>query len=573
MNRNPSGWRHVDIAALAGGPGGEILRLVRVGAKRFWRRQGKVRTRVNVPSLEKGAIGYWIGYGSPILQLCFSTDINVPGRYLAVRCSTLITIFQPLLQRWPVPPRTVTLGGEGAAGYPPSTLDANPFLNLPIAHTGGVPFADVTFNPWNEQQLATIDQHGCWSIWKFSKDHGYRPRGEPVLQVCSSGDLHEILHGESSVEAGNFNEDGWGLVLWAGSSNTIIVANRRALVLYDVKARPEIFNLNLVSRTEWILDAKRDNEDLSQVCVLTSTRLIWLHIRRDILENRPADFARILLSWQHFRNHEDASLRLHMHSTNSGQGSNHDDFRSVLSLHYIVTTILLHSRLAELTTKFTFSILANGSPQSLMDPYVLPLVNALDGPNSKPTSLGTLDPRQSIMTLSIGTAKESLPPLVAASALEISQSYKNLILYQLFALHDDLSLTEQVYIDSESHIPLEDFSAGKSEAINVMTSTRVADDEFIMADGLESEDEIVPLFTSQSNKRFRVEKVEIGEDPRTVDMEWLADMMKAAGLHRRQGDALNDDGIHLMNLADQLKHLKSDTIANAEAFADGIKTL
>ena len=292
------------------------MRLVRVGKKRF-KCQGDIWAYVDAPSLERGEIGYWIGNGSPILQICFSTDVHILGSFLAVRCATVITLFRPVVQRWPVPPRTISLGQRVAATYSSSTLDANPFLFLPIEHTGGVPFADVTFNPWNEHQIALIDQQGRWSIWNIGRE--LKDRGPPALKVGSSGDLRDVLQNDADAE--NFDEDGWGCILWAGNPNTMLIANRRVLLIYDVKARPAMFNLNLVPEADWVLDVKRDARNPFLVCVLTSTRLIWLHVRTDIVEYgyENGDFTRMLLSWRHFRNDADTSLHLSLHSENSGQ--------------------------------------------------------------------------------------------------------------------------------------------------------------------------------------------------------------------------------------------------------------
>ena len=315
LNRGKS-RRFIDIAAAAGGPGEEILRLVRVGKKRF-ECQGNVWAHVDVPTLEKGEFGYWIGTGSPILQVCFSTDVHILGSFLAVRSATLITIFRPLIQRWPVPPRSNSLSLPLPTSYPSSTLDANPFLFLSTELAGGVSFADVSFNPWNEHQFAVIDHHGCWSIWNIGREA--KDRGPPALKVGSSGDLRNVLQKHPDSGLRNFNEDGWGLVLWAGNPNTILIANRRVLLLYDIKAVPEMFNLNLVPEADWVLDVKRDARNPFLVCVLTSTRLIWLHVRTDIVEYAEGDFTRVLLSWKHFRNYADTSLRLSLHSENSGQ--------------------------------------------------------------------------------------------------------------------------------------------------------------------------------------------------------------------------------------------------------------
>ena len=302
-----SGARTVDIAAVAGGPSGGAVRLVRLTKERP-RWEGYTTVHLASQTLAGGDQGWWVGGGGQILQLRFSENWGAPSTWLAVRQSTTITILRPLLRRTPVAAHIAGRDDRLTGKYPPSRLDANPMLDLHMSVTGGEPYADVTFNPFYERQFGVIDREGRW--WIQNIEGQRRRRNTWSVIPGPNGDLRK-----SDVEP-TATWDGWGMILWAGTANTILVANRKILRIYNVKKNPRRLSdpdIGLVGNSDWILDIKRRPSDYSHVFVLTSSSLFWLHFQSDEEddEHEPErKVGKVLLSWRHSRDHEDISMQI-----------------------------------------------------------------------------------------------------------------------------------------------------------------------------------------------------------------------------------------------------------------------
>ena len=306
-----SGVKTVDIAAVAGGPAGEVVRLVLIGETQLqW--EGHDRAGLEAQTLDGMGHGYWMSHGGPVLQLRFSTNTSSTresGGWLAIRCAVAVTILRPLIRRCAVAVQNAAALKRLIENYAPSRLDANPFLHLPIERTGGAPLSDVSFNPWNDHQFAVVDRKGQWSIWNIEGQD--KRRNTWSLMAGLSG---KLLPGQNN-RPDSADEDGWGAVLWAGSPNTIIVANRNNLAFYNVKKRPLRLNtqdLAIPSGSDWILDIKRCTHDLSHFYILTSTFALWLRVSSDSEEASESihSDSTVLISWRHYLNSEDSSLRL-----------------------------------------------------------------------------------------------------------------------------------------------------------------------------------------------------------------------------------------------------------------------
>ena len=311
LDNQRSGAKTVDIAAVAGGPAGEVVRLVQLGKTQSqWERHNSAR--LEAETLNGREHGYWMSNGGPILQLCFSSNTSStrePGGWLAVRCANAVAILRPLIRRSALAAENATAMKRLIRDYAPSRLDANPFLHLPKERNGGVPLSDVSFNPWNDHQFAVVDQEGHWSIWNI-EGRDMR-RNTWSLTAGPSGNFLAVENGHPD----SADEDGWAAILWAGNPNTIVIANRNNLVFYHVKKRPLRLNsqdLAIPSGSDWILDIKRCTHDLSYFYVLTSTFVLWLRVGSDTEETSESmqSDTTVLVSWRHYLNGEDSSLRL-----------------------------------------------------------------------------------------------------------------------------------------------------------------------------------------------------------------------------------------------------------------------
>ena len=322
------GLKTVSIAAVAGGAAGEAVRLVLLNKHKLgW--EDSTNIRLSAYSSKGGEEGWWSGNGSPVQQLVFAEAQGRPSSWLAVRYHGAISVLRPELLR-----NSNILSQAASNRNSPSRLNANHIVTLPIDRAHDAPFSDVAFNPWYNQQIATIDHKGVWAVWDIEKIEkqakGRRLWGVQKFRVGRLLDgLHEGETPTSSVA------DGWGVVLWAGNLSTLIVASRRMLAVFDITGNPRrLFAPNLVSSTtsEWILDVKRSPKDLTHVFVATTFSIFWLQITSSAghLGEEVAAGAKCLLSWRHFRDPEDISLSLGI--ADDSEREDVDDDRTSMSL-------------------------------------------------------------------------------------------------------------------------------------------------------------------------------------------------------------------------------------------------
>ena len=291
------GVRSIDIAAIAAGPGGENVRLIRVIKER-------TRSSVSkddifyVPKLEGDEGSLWIGPGSPIQQLSFSVSADSYGSFLAVRTLLGIVILRPMIRHTLVPAPSFHKGAQRLFSHPASRLDPNPIVTIAIQDVGNIPFVEVTFNPWFDKQLGILDECGHWRI--FELDGKRSAKALFVDNVVSYG----------SREGGDASNDGWGKMFWVTDVNTTVITHRHSLNVYNVKSHKTIATRKAILNDR-ILDVKRDPRDYSMIYVLTSTKILWMQIQAasDNMAEQQWNI-KLLLSCWHYRSFNDPSLRL-----------------------------------------------------------------------------------------------------------------------------------------------------------------------------------------------------------------------------------------------------------------------
>lgn len=266
--------------------------------------------KLNTLTARDGEEGWWIGNGSPIQQLEFAGGEGESSTWLAVRYRGAISILKPVLRAQLISAST----GGCSFQLPSSRLDANHILTLSLQETGGSPFAHVSFNSWDRRQIATIDQKGDWNVWSIKTHH--KGRGLWTIVRRARGSL--IEDNINNWKPGSSLADGWGSICWTGDINILLVTNRRSLAVFDIKAerkRLPVPDLALARSTDWILDVKRSTLHDSHIFVTTSSRIFWLHVSSagegQEIENVTSGVS-ILLSWIHYRDPGDTSLRLNV---------------------------------------------------------------------------------------------------------------------------------------------------------------------------------------------------------------------------------------------------------------------
>lgn len=292
----------VPVIAIAGGQAGEIVRLILLTQEQLgW--TGSKNIYLDNLSSKGGEEARWLGNGSPIQQLVFAEWEGQPSSWLAVRCHGAVSILRPQLRR------NDDVWMSNLAGALHSRLDPNHIVTLPTQCSQRPQFTDVAFNPWYHQQIATVDKVGHWSVWNF--ECLAQRRDLWTIEEAYGGSILDV-HVEDG-EHPSHSGDGWGAVLWAGNTNRLIVTGRRALAVFDVRGGPSRLSVpNLVSRNslDWILDIKRGSSATSDAFVVTSRSLHLL--RFPVSEKANGSDVQCLLSWRHFRDLGDISLRLNL---------------------------------------------------------------------------------------------------------------------------------------------------------------------------------------------------------------------------------------------------------------------
>ncbi|MCJ1355094.1 MAG: hypothetical protein MMC33_005085 [Icmadophila ericetorum] len=356
---NLSKDRHaVDVAAVVDGSNRDVVRLVQTGLNNL-RWDGGSKSYLTVRTLESEVVGYWIGNSSPIQQVCFSTNLDQPGLWLAIRSQTAITILRPLIRPELVSPYSYNASDRPKRDYPASILDANPVVVLPYSRTSLSEFADVAFNPWNQQQFAIVDIKGHWSIWNI-KGQQNRRHAWDLEPGPSADDMYASPHtGEA--------EDGWAKLLWVRDSHTIAAAMRGSLNFYDTQFGSKVLisrQLDNLTKTDRILDVRRPSCDSPKLLVLSSARIVWVRVDKDFGSEESSSQLNItvILQCLHYRNVGDPSMQLAVASQGEFDASMLSSYQARSSTEYTLCQLLTLYADLNLTETFYIDSASNGTP-------------------------------------------------------------------------------------------------------------------------------------------------------------------------------------------------------------------
>ncbi|KAJ5714287.1 uncharacterized protein N7483_011468 [Penicillium malachiteum] len=313
---------------------------------------------VKVPAIGDAEVTEWSTQGARIRQICFSQpaqDEEDKATWMAARLPESITIFRPLYLQDPAP---MHLHHDDPALLPlslrNSRLDANPVVEILSSHTGGFTHADIAFNPWYQRQIAILDTRGNWSLWEIQTKR-HRRKADGLALPGRKGSLPSI--DQEDVNAAR--HDGWGSIQWIVDYSTLIVADRRCVMIFRVEGdevRTRAVELKLGRQSEWVLEVRRSVKNASQFYVLTTTRLILFDMRTAREDEEgvrlPLQYS---LAWRHFRDTEDTSMRLSELSLRGG------------------LYLILYSRLNELVQVYPCPVVndTQTDPIEVSDPFLL----------------------------------------------------------------------------------------------------------------------------------------------------------------------------------------------------------
>ncbi|KAJ5772824.1 hypothetical protein N7457_007720 [Penicillium paradoxum] len=369
------------------------------------------------PSIDNTEVTQWSKYGAPILQVHFARPIEEKPVFMAARLPTTTIVFRPLYHWEPVPMRFSTNTPMGSSmPLRNSRLDANPIVEISLSQTGGFSHADVTFNPWYQRQFAIVDTKGNWGVWEITGRQRLKLATWSV-GIVKSGSL------PSQDPKRNHNSprlDGWASVEWVHNVGLIVVSNRHSVMIYaftDDDVPPRMVELGMAKESEWVLSVQRNPRNSSQFFVLTTARILWYDLGALPSEDDTSLSLRPRVSWRHFRDPGDTTLRL-------------SDLVVYQDLY-----LVLYSRITQLVQAFPCPFISDEQTESISvpDPLVLDAPLLMDIP---PNHRG---PAVRFSTL---VFKE-----VAHSVTALGKNFYNpyLTLIKLFWMDSDLAVHESTF--------------------------------------------------------------------------------------------------------------------------------
>ena len=231
----------------------------------------------------------------PILQLYYSPADTM----IAYRQSTASTLCLPSIDDRPLGP------GE------PQPLLLNPVLTLPNSRTGNHPHSDIAFSSSEGLNLGVVDTHGNWSVWRISGKRSLSTRLLYQTRLLISGRLWSWTEERRPLKDSNPFFDGWHKICFlraADGTMALLVANRQDAMLWDTDGtKLENVDLRLQSSSDWVLDVWISTADPSICFVLTTSKIMLLHMRSD---NEPGPLLRLVCMSSHFLGGGDLSLRV-----------------------------------------------------------------------------------------------------------------------------------------------------------------------------------------------------------------------------------------------------------------------
>ncbi|KAK0875371.1 hypothetical protein LTR87_010769 [Friedmanniomyces endolithicus] len=420
------------IAAFPSGSTGSDLQLAQVQLqKRGW--DDTKDAWIGVPTIQgEGAI--WKGEGAAIQQIAFAHGIEGSDAFLAARLLTRTLIFRPNVRN---------------LGLPALKAAANPCFGVSIASTGGVPHADIVFNPWFTRQFGVVDQAGYWSVWELEG------------RLTTSGRLLNCsLELDSTSRPAHPVDDGWARIAWVCSPTIVAVCTRRQLNMYNgigsnVKQPPSAFSLHSTDAS-WYLAMIQVPSHPGHLAVLGSSHLTLYHVTEgsaDTIETKT------VLRMRHYRNSEDTALSLAAFAL--------EDW----------TLIVLHSRVEPVVNIYRLRLAEDGGVH-VSTPAVLALPSSIMGLGDIPSIAG-----MHFANTSFGFKGQQLKRNTASLNRDRGVSFVSLNL-----LTKDLALHEVLYVSTPAHTSYNEVAAPTWEAKITAKASAKPKKSFVVDDDDDAED-------------------------------------------------------------------------------------
>ncbi|KAK5132644.1 hypothetical protein LTR08_008766 [Meristemomyces frigidus] len=473
------------VAAFPCGALGNELRIAQLCTQRQGWDDSK-SVWIEVPVIHGEEVTWRCG-GPPIQQVRFAKVLERTDNFLAVRMTTWTVILRPFLRE------------KAVNGSFSSRLDPNPGFQLPIFTTGGLPHADVAFNPWYVRQFGVVDQAGRWSVWEMEG------RKTTTAQCVSKGWIYDNPRGSATAVA-----DGWARLTWICNPSFIAVSTRKRLALFSVAAQvPRLPHLILDSEATnaWILDVVPVLSHPSYLCVLTPEQILVYTVTSHDSDEL---LTKLVFSLKHYRNPDDMTAYLRIQEHDEG------------------FSLLLRSCIGPVVTSFALRIEENGGVVA-SDSTSLSLPNDITGLHFASVAFGK-------------NARYDTGNGTAVSYRDNDISFRNLLY-----LRTDLALLQRLYVSSPSVRTGADTVLPSWKAqLPPRSSTRLPRERFVIGDSEEDDehaehDRIRPTATYVQRRQKRA-AIERGTE-RTIIFEFTAQAVEDEG---QQGTESID---HLLDIA------------------------
>ena len=531
ITRERRGQRTIPIVAVTAGAAGEFVRLVRLTPTQLGWDESE-DAHLDCMTARGGEEGFWMGNGSPVQQVVFAEAEGKPSHWLAVRYHGAISILRPLLLR-----NADISASHDEGTHPSSRFDANHTLTL--AEQNGVSFSDLCFNPWNNQQFGTIDQEGRWTIWDIDVAVNRKRKGHGTVVQRSKGQLPDA-HKQGPALA-SLIADGWNRVLWVGDKDTVAVASRRTLAIYDIGTPVKmlyVIDMDQGKEGDWLLDMKQCWLDASSLFVVTSSRIFWIRVSsagdcNQSKEMKPG--ASILLSWDHSIDREDISLRLNILGVSNTTGPDNDATSNVPSpsaqdRNASTFLVLLYSRLSGLIMNFAFHRKTSSSEQALsaVDPYIFRLsveYNGLprSGAMAYNTDIGSQISDIIIKVLHCNHRNPSVRLGKGETELE-----NHTMFYQLSVLLHDSTLSEVLCAEVEAGSTVQIHPRNVVSRKSLSKSSAKVFDDFIVPDEFCHQQGLGGPIRQPSSERSATNTPCSDEYQWALSLEWLQSVINSA---------------------------------------------
>ncbi|KAL7270512.1 hypothetical protein RUND412_006778 [Rhizina undulata] len=439
--------RNVNVAAWAMGPVGSELGLGLLGERRM-REEGVENGReVVMPRIftDEERVAWY--FGAPIRQVRFAGGVGETGRpQLAVRTSASTTLFRP--------------SRDHAVRALPTSCSVKELLSI---SADDVPHADVDFNPLYGRQLAIVDETGAWKVYEL-EGKSVNSRFSTVVKEYTSGSLHQS--GEELLGG----TDGWGRVTWGADVNSLVVAGRKKLALFDIREKGKGSVVNVVDigdRDSWLLDISRGPEEQSKsLWMLTDKSVEWVDLR----------MGKPVRSVNHWRHGEDRTLALEV-------------FKGAED----ITNVLIYSRRNFLITSYRFSDTIQGEtfPTVVGDPYIF----------ANPSPTGTAPTENTPLNLCVlpCKTKDFMATANIPANTSTPKSDDNLY-FTAFNVNNQLGVSQHLYCSdkrSEKFVPVLSYRESREDMVIRRDRVRFKSPKFV--EDSDSDSTVTPGEESDTN--------------------------------------------------------------------------